>query len=242
MLKESIIFILALTTAGVSALDLSGVCGPTRTPRQTQAATNGTSVIDLLCRRSEQSLILRAFVSLGMTDMLSDPNLEATVFAPKNSAIRSLLSALSMNFDQLLEDPELMEEILSYHVVPGATLMAKDLTHGLEMQTMLANHNLTVVLLKPKATLRLRTTLEQEAKIIKNNFSAGSAVVHVVSDVLLPAEEFGIPCTYIVQSGDTTQTVAMNFGLSEKAVKAANPDAPEPLYLMRGKPINLPCS
>lgn len=35
-------------------------------------------------------------------------------------------------------------QILSYHVVPGATLMAKDLTHGLEMQTMLANHNLTV--------------------------------------------------------------------------------------------------
>lgn len=41
----------------------------------------------------------------------ADPIVTATVFAPTNAALESLLAGLKVTFDQLLQDQQLVEEV-----------------------------------------------------------------------------------------------------------------------------------
>lgn len=48
-----------------------------------------------------------------------------TIFAPTNEAFTAALGQQNLTLDALLADPSLLQEILAYHVVPGAVTAAE---------------------------------------------------------------------------------------------------------------------
>ncbi|EFN52408.1 hypothetical protein CHLNCDRAFT_138882 [Chlorella variabilis] len=74
----------------------------------------------------------------GLAPALSDRSLQATVFAPTDEAFATALEALDVTPAQLLAQPELLQAILKYHVVPGQALTSSQLKTAQELPTLLA--------------------------------------------------------------------------------------------------------
>lgn len=205
------------------------------------AATSGENLLDLFCHRNEQMLLLQAMHSTSMSSLLTDTSVNATLFAPTNQAFRAMLEGMSITMSQLLEDKELLMEVLSYHVVPDVALKGSELRNTLYLPTMLTGQNLTVVHANPRATVRIQTTSEQLVKVIKRDFTAASIMVHVVNEVLIPVENFGTPCTYTVQPGDSLWQVAKNFDKTLEQIINSNPEISDVNAIMPGTIIRMPC-
>ncbi len=70
--------------------------------------------------------------------------MDATLFAPTDKAFASLLAKLKLTPAQLLNDSALVQDVLSYHVIPGKDLTASDLKDGRSYSTMLKGKKLKV--------------------------------------------------------------------------------------------------
>ncbi|GAB4816379.1 hypothetical protein N2152v2_003425 [Parachlorella kessleri] len=207
---------------------------------QPMAATKGKDLQDLLCHREDQSLLLLAMHSIGLQVLVPETIGNATVFAPTNEALRIVLAGMRVSFDQLLQDEELLQEVLSYHIVPGQTLKAANLVEGLVLPTLLSEQNLTVV--EADNATYLETSSGQSVRIIRKNLLAGRVTVHVVDEVLLPSEPFGIPCQYTIKQGDSLWQIAETYGKSLTSLIDANPELPDPYAILPGTVIALPCA
>jgi len=116
-------------------------------------------------------------------DTLSDPEADLTVFAPTDEAFTALLEAMEIEADALLEDTELLNSVLLYHVVEGAvmaeTVMELD---GEEVPTLLGED----------ATITISVTddgvvLNDNINVIMTDIEADNGVIHVIDAVLVPA-------------------------------------------------------
>ncbi len=88
--------------------------------------------------------------------------------------------------------------------------------------------------------IQLETTSDQTVKIVKADFTAGNIAVHVVNEVLLPAESFAIPCEYTVQPGDSLWGIALVsrqrfVGICVCAPRHCDPTAAICVVAARGK-------
>jgi uncharacterized surface protein with fasciclin (FAS1) repeats len=69
----------------------------------------------------ELSTLVAALAAAQLDAVLGDPSGQFTVFAPTDAAFTALLGALELTPEQLLASP-FLSDILTYHVVSGATL------------------------------------------------------------------------------------------------------------------------
>ncbi|HET8736325.1 MAG TPA: fasciclin domain-containing protein [Pricia sp.] len=113
-----------------------------------------------------------------------------TVFAPSNTAFKDLADELGYKSggDLLTNiDPDLLSEILNYHVVAGAN--ADGLSDGAILTTAFGA-DLTVAISKDGDTQLLDATelpqTETAAKVTASNPDATNGIVHFVDKVLLP--------------------------------------------------------
>eukprot|EP01026_Neomeris_dumetosa_P042579 TRINITY_DN3553_c0_g1_i5.p1 TRINITY_DN3553_c0_g1~~TRINITY_DN3553_c0_g1_i5.p1 ORF type:complete len:172 (-),score=43.65 TRINITY_DN3553_c0_g1_i5:295-810(-) len=127
--------------------------------------------------------LVEAVTAAGLADTLSDPELEATVFAPTNAAFDAALSILGLTLEQLVSDLETLTLVLQYHVVPAKAL-STDLTDGQVLPTLAGNNTLTVDLSDGVKIVGIGST----AAVINADITAGAGVVHVIDTVLLPFE------------------------------------------------------
>jgi hypothetical protein len=93
------------------------------------------------------SILLQAVTAANLTAPLSDPNTTWTIFAPDNAAFEALLTKLNIDNATLFapEQNATLINILSYHVVPNASLGAADLVDG-PLPTLLNGEPLNVTL------------------------------------------------------------------------------------------------
>lgn len=104
-------------------------------------------------------------------EALSDPNGSFTVFAPTNEAFEDALAA----FPDLTE--EQITEILTYHVIAGATVLSTDLEDGATVET-LQGENITV---------NLNDGVQiNNANVVAADIAGTNGVVHVIDAVILP--------------------------------------------------------
>ena len=104
-------------------------------------------------------------------EALSDPNGSFTVFAPTNEAFEDALAA----FPDLTE--EQITEILTYHVIAGATVLSTDLEDGASVET-LQGENITV---------NLNDGVQiNNANVVAADIAGTNGVVHVIDAVILP--------------------------------------------------------
>lgn len=104
-----------------------------------------------------------------------------TVFAPTEEAFAQLLVDLDMTAEELLQDADLLNQVLLYHVVDGAYTA----------QEVLALPNGTQIATLQGQELTLDTTdvMVNDASIVQTDLVADNGVIHVIDTVLVPNME-----------------------------------------------------
>ncbi len=109
----------------------------------------------------------------GLEDTLNEGTY--TVFAPTDEAFDKLPGS----FDDLRDDDQVMNTVLTYHVVQGE-YMASDLENG-QMLTTVQTGELPVAISGVKVTIGNSTVVEPD-------IVASNGVIHGINEVLIPPE------------------------------------------------------
>jgi transforming growth factor-beta-induced protein len=113
-----------------------------------------------------------------------------TVFAPTNDSFEALLGVIGQT--SLDDVPEaVIERLLKYHVISGASLMSTDLTDGQEAATLLsADDKVTVGIEGSSVTIN-------GANVTTADVEASNGYVHILDAVLVPSLELSIVNTIV---------------------------------------------
>jgi phosphate transport system substrate-binding protein len=179
----ALVLVLALLTiSGVLAQDATEE--PTEEAMATEAVAAGGTIAEVVAGDPQFSTLLSLVEAAGLTDVLSDPAAQYTVFAPTNDAF-----ALVPQFvlDYLAANPELLTRVLTYHVVNGAVTSA-DITESMMAPSMemgavggdLMGSELTVTVTNSGIKI-------DAADVVTPDIAASNGVVHAINSLLVPA-------------------------------------------------------
>lgn len=157
MLRRTFI---ALTTASILA---------------TPAFADGHSkdIVDTAIDAGSFTTLVAAVQAAGLVDTLKGDG-PFTVFAPTDEAFAALPDG---TVEGLLEDPEALAAILTYHVVPGK-VMSGDLSNNMMAGTVNG------------ADITIMTeggVMVNDANVVTADVEASNGVIHVIDKVILPA-------------------------------------------------------
>lgn len=130
--------------------------------------------------------------------LLSNKTLVSTIFAPNNQAVNSAVdyieTATGVDISTLTE-MGVVEQLLAYHVAPGAALAMDRLVGGQEL-TMLDGNMTTIstgmvggarrLLQLSNETFFISTDSNQKVGIQSGNIQGGRSILHVIDGVLVP--------------------------------------------------------
>ena len=117
--------------------------------------------------------LLTAVDAAGLGDTLADGG-PFTVFAPTDDAFAALPQETVRD---LLADPEALDRVLTYHVVPGRITSAQ-ITHDTEQKTVEGG----VLELAVNGSVTVN-----DATVTHADIEAENGVIHVIDRVLIPA-------------------------------------------------------
>lgn len=104
-----------------------------------------------------------------------------TVFAPTDAAFEALFTQLGLSAEDVLAQPDLLTQILLYHVVEGAVPAATVITlDGQSVPTLLEGESVAVSIVNGGVVLN------DTINVIQTDILASNGVVHVIDGVLLP--------------------------------------------------------
>ena len=139
------------------------------------ATTRAATIVDVAVGNPNFSSLVGAVTSQGLVDTLNSAG-PFTVFAPTNSAFSSIQPIIS---EALTAKPELLKQVLLYHVVPG-TYNASDVLSAKTLTTAQGGK------LMPR--MIDGSAYVNTAKISATDIAADNGVVHVIDSVLVPRE------------------------------------------------------
>ncbi|KAL4541802.1 hypothetical protein Ndes2437B_g06135 [Nannochloris sp. 'desiccata'] len=155
-----------------------------------------SSVFDLVSSNPDLSTLNAVIEAAGLEDTLSDPELQATVFAPSNEAFERLTRDAGTTVEAILEAPaDLLKELLEYHVIPGASIEAAQLKTGLRFNTLGGDPVLVEsqkIKQDPKydgcasLDIHLDTYIDEDPEPLICDIKACNALVHIVDYPLIP--------------------------------------------------------
>uniref|UniRef100_K1R2H7 Transforming growth factor-beta-induced protein ig-h3 n=1 Tax=Magallana gigas TaxID=29159 RepID=K1R2H7_MAGGI len=132
------------------------------------------SIVDLVAGNSDLSTLLSKVQSAGLAGALQGDAL--TVFAPTNAAFNRLGSHV---LDNLRRNPQLLKEILEYHVVPHTEYSA-GLYNREYLRTLDTHHD--VIRLGVSSTNGV--VINRRSHVTKADISATNGVVHIIDHAL----------------------------------------------------------
>lgn len=128
------------------------------------------TITELAANNSDLSTLVSALQQAGLDDDLEGDG-PFTVFAPTNAAFQNI------DAGELTGDDDLLEEVLTYHVVAGQEITAGDIQDGQTVETLEGD---TLRFSVDGNTVRVNGATVQMADL-----QASNGVVHVVDGVLL---------------------------------------------------------
>ncbi|KAL4431141.1 hypothetical protein ABPG75_006397 [Micractinium tetrahymenae] len=164
----------------------------------TALAAEPKSVADVVISLKDKGygILLEAVLAAdkSILDALSNPKLEATVFAPDDKAFALLLKQLRISKEDLLKNKALLTQVLSYHVlgvpVPSSALKIRQTVQtllegktGLLKITKKFNHRLH------QTVVRLYATSGGTAKVVQADIKVGKSYIHAINRVLVPGTQ-----------------------------------------------------
>lgn len=155
------------------------------------------SLLSVLLAEHNASFFVQALSAAGLSRVLDDPLLDATVFVPVDAAWLALLTALQQSRAWLLADANrgALRTVLEYHIVPGVALPLDELAVQpyLARLPTLMDQPLFVAGLSGdsavgEAQVLLAATSRQVARVARGDLPScsGHAVAHLVDAVLSP--------------------------------------------------------
>lgn len=201
---------------------------------QDDAGTIADIVISSTSAETPEFTVLLAAVQAAdssIVELLSNPEANLTVFAPTDAAFAAALEALGVTAEELLGNTELLNDVLLYHVVPGAfnaeAVVALD---GALIGTMLPETAVSAAVVDGGVTIN-------GANVVTADVIAANGVVHVIDAVLLPpmgeepmADEAMAEAGMMEEMGTIADTVVAStsaetpeFTVLLAAVQAADP-------------------
>ncbi len=150
---------------------------------QDDAGTIADIVIASTTAETPEFTILLAAVQAAdpaIVGLLSNADANLTVFAPTDAAFAAALEALGVSAEELLGNTDLLNEVLMYHVVPGAF----DAAAIVALDGALIGTTLYETALAP--TVDGETVMINGATVVAADVIAANGVVHVIDSVLLP--------------------------------------------------------
>lgn len=116
---------------------------------------------------------------------VSDPEIAAatftTVFAPTDAAFTALLAELEVTPEELLAQPELVSQVLAYHIVPGIFTAENFAARSDTLYGTFVPHTALVVTVDGEAVKI------DSSNVVEADIPAFNGIIHVVDAVLLPA-------------------------------------------------------
>jgi len=182
---------LLFTTVACSSTDESApTAATTAEATPTDAATgiaeqeSGT-VVDALVSAGSFTILTELLTAAGLEEALSGPG-PFTVFAPTDQAWEARASQLGVPLDDHLEDliadPELLTDMLLYHVVPGSIPAAEVVTLDGQKVTTLSGEGWTVLV--DGNTVGIEDGFGMVANVVDVDAPASNGVIHSVDRVL----------------------------------------------------------
>lgn len=139
------------------------------------SAAENETVVDIAVWSDVHTTLVTAVIEANLVDTLSGEG-PFTIFAPVNDAFAKLPDGtVSMLLEP--ENIEMLQSILSYHVIPG-NIMAWDLSQGLSATTVEWS-DVTFTHTNKKWYIN-------SAEIIATDLVAGNGVVHVIDSLIMP--------------------------------------------------------
>ncbi len=131
------------------------------------------TVVDVAINNGFDTLVT-AVQAAGLVETLQGDG-PFTVFAPTDEAFAALPEG---TLDSLLEDPEALAEVLTYHVVPGKVLAA-DVVE-LSSATSVEGSDIAIEVVDGGVVLN------GSANVVTTDVEASNGVVHIIDAVILP--------------------------------------------------------
>lgn len=130
-------------------------------------------IVDTAVEAGTFTTLVAAVEAAGLVDTLKGDG-PFTVFAPTDEAFAALPAG---TVEGLLEDPEALAAILTYHVVPGK-VMSTDLSNEM-MATTVNGADVTI--------MTEGGVMVDSANVVAADVEASNGVIHVIDAVILPA-------------------------------------------------------
>jgi len=167
---------------------------------------SGSTIPDIAGKTADLSTLVTALKAAGLVSTLEGAG-PFTVFAPTNDAF-SALPFKGAELTYLLNNKDKLTEVLEYHVHSGKVL-SSDLTNG-EKVKMLMGGDVTVTITNTTPP----TVMINEATVTTADVEASNGVVHIINQVLIPADFTAPNIPELATAANLTTLVA--------AVTAAN--------------------
>ena len=156
-----------------------------------ESSTQAGNIVEVASGNDSFKTLVQAVQAAGLADTLSDSSASYTVFAPTDEAFSQLPEGA---LDYLLqpENQEVLQRVLSYHVVPES-LSSSEILGG-EIVTL--NGGLATQVTDGRVIIN-------NASVVTPDVEASNGVIHAVNRVLLPedlqnalASELGVENIY----------------------------------------------
>ena len=136
------------------------------------------TIADVAAKAGNFNTLLTAVKAAGLTDALTGSQ-PLTVFAPTDAAFNKLPKG---TVQKLLkpENKEMLKAILTYHVVKGSVDAKSAITAG--KAKTLNGQSITAKLNEGRLQIN-------QSNVIKNDIQTDNGIIHVIDNVLLPAEQ-----------------------------------------------------
>ena len=134
---------------------------------------NDKTIVEVAAEAGSFTTLIAAVKAAGLEETLSGPG-PLTVFAPTDAAFAKLPAG---TVESLLQDPEKLSAILTYHVVAGK-VMAADVVKMSSAKTV----NGQEVMIKVDGS----KVMVNNATVVTTDIDASNGIIHVIDTVLLP--------------------------------------------------------
>lgn len=143
---------------------------PTVTPMpETPEPANVTNIVETIAAMGDLSTLSQAIVDADLIDKLSSDG-PYTLFAPTNAALAALPS-------EIAGDPDLLFDLLLYHIVDGEITAADAATTG--TATSLLGDELTF-------SSQGDSLMVNDVPVIEADIETTNGVIHVIDSALVP--------------------------------------------------------
>ena len=187
----SIILVLVLT---LSVVTLTGCF-------EEETKDGPKNIVETATEHDDFNTLVDALTAADLVSVLSDEDVEFTVFAPTDAAFSKLGNTYVTNLVE--NDVDNLTNILQYHVLDGK-VMAADLSDGMEVETILGKY--------VDVSIEDDKVYVNDAKVTTSDIECSNGVIHVIDTVLEPKKN-------IVETA-----IEYNFDILVEAVLAAELD------------------